>query len=410
MWESQALGTLPDRFAGGANSFIPEALLKQQTEFGRIDHNPRVKVPCPMALRLTHSAALAAAILLGGCSFVDESLFPSLTPDDASASAEKGEASSPIPVQEVTPGQPTGTFVGGKVSALRSDLTQLQSTLNGQGERLQQIRDQTVQDSQRFHGTLAAIEARLQVGTTPGNPILVNQWNEAQGEMDRINEDVLAMNRLTSDVASTSGMAAYLLESVKAARSLSGAVDEDHRQLRILEDETSRSSVLIDRLLADLSADSQRQQQYLANERSDLNTLAVSIKNGQLYGSSLSNAHTGMGSASIASSGTTVPLAAGDRPLVVIRFDRPNVNYEDALYTAVKSALDRRPNAVFEVVAVSLASSTPGFPAVGGASSIRNADAVMRSLTQMGLPAERIRTSQASSPSATNGEVQVFVR
>ena len=35
--------------------------------------------------------------------------------------------------------------------------------------------------------TIAAIEARLQVGTTPGNPILVQQWNEAQSELDRIN-------------------------------------------------------------------------------------------------------------------------------------------------------------------------------------------------------------------------------
>jgi len=391
----------------------------QHSEFGRIDHNSRVKVPCPMAFRLTQTAALAAAILLGGCSFVDETLFPSLSSDDAAASADNGDngaapdaGSAPVPVQQVTPGQPTGTFVSTKVESLRSDLAQLQSTLNGQGERLQQIRGQTVQDSQRFHGTLAAIEARLQVGTTPGNPILVNQWNEAQGELDRINEDVLGMNRLTSDVASTSGMAAYLLESVKAARSLAGAVDEDHSQLRILEDETSRTTVLIDRLLTELSADSQRQQQYLNNERNYLNTLAVSIKNGQMYGTSLANARLGMSGGAVPtspSSAAPAPLAGGERPLVVIRFDRPNVNYEDALYTAVKSALDRRPNATFEVVAMS-STSAAGFGAAGQSASIRNADAVMRSLTQMGLPVERLRTSQASSASASNGEVQVYVR
>ncbi|HVI51654.1 MAG TPA: hypothetical protein VM661_10620 [Candidatus Sulfotelmatobacter sp.] len=368
-----------------------------------------------MAFRLTHSAALAAAILLGGCSFVDESLFPSLTPDGSSGGASSQTAgqpavtSAPLTAQSVTPGQPTGTFVGGKVIALRNDLTQLQSTLNSQNDRLQQVRTQTVQDSQRFHGTIAAIEARLQVGTTPGNPILVQQWNEAQSELDRINEDVLAMNRLTTDVASTSGMAAYLLESVRAARSLSGAVDEDHRQLRVLEDETSRTTVLIERLLTELSADAQRQQQYLSNERTDLNTLAVSIKNGQLYGSSLSGARLGAGAAPV-SPFSAAPVATTERPLVVIRFDRPNVNYEDALYTAVKGALDRRPNAVFEVVAVAPAGGAPGVSSVGEAASIRNAQSVLRSLTQMGLPNDRVRTSQASSPSASNGEVQVFVR
>lgn len=368
-----------------------------------------------MAFRLTHSAALAAAILLGGCSFVDESLFPSLTPDGSSANTTTQTAgqpgavsSAPLPVQSTAPGQPSGTFVGAKVVSLRNDLTQLQSTLNSQNDRLQQVRNQTVQDSQRFHGTVAAIEARLQVGTTPGNPILVQQWNEAQSELDRINEDVLAMNRLTTDVASTSGMAAYLLESVRAARSLSGAVDEDHAQLQVLEDDTNRTTVLIERLLTDLSADSQRQQQYLANERTDLNTLAVSIKNGQLYGSSLSGAR--LGTAAPVGAVAAAPIGVGERPLVVIRFDRPNVTYEDALYTAVKSALDRRPNAVFEVVAMSPVGGAPGAASVGEAASLRNAQSVTRSLTQMGLPNDRIRVSQAASPTASNGEVQVFVR
>ena len=371
-----------------------------------------------MAFRLTHTAALAAAILLGGCSFVDESLFPSLTPDgsdsteQATTSPDSVGGSTPISVEAVTPGQPTGTFVGGKVVGLRNDLSQLQATLNSQNDRLQQVRTQTVQDSQRFHGTIAAIEARLQVGTTPGNPILVQQWNEAQSELDRINEDVLAMNRLTSDVASTSGMSSYLLESVRAARALPGAVDEDHRQLRILEDETSRTTVLIERLLTELSADSQRQQQYLSNERTDLNTLSVSIKNGQLYGSSLSGARMGAGvaAAPISPVAAQAPVASTERPLVVIRFDRPNVKYEDALYTAVKGALDRRPNAVFEVVAMASTGSAPGFSSVGEAASLRNAQSVLRSLTQMGLPADRVRSSQSSSPSASSGEVQVFVR
>lgn len=373
-----------------------------------------------MAFRLTHTAALAAAILLGGCSFVDESLFPSLTPDGTDATTEQATSpdsevsTTPISVEPVTPGQPTGTFVGGKVVGLRNDLSQLQETLNSQNDRLHQIRTQTVQDSQRFHGTIAAIEARLQVGTTPGNPILVQQWNEAQSELDRINEDVLAMNRLTSDVASTSGMSSYLLESVRAARALPGAVDEDHRQLRILEDETSRTTVLIERLLTELSADSQRQQQYLANERTDLNALSVSIKNGQLYGSSLSGARMSAASAAAAAPMAPVaapaPVASTERPLVVIRFDRPNSKYEDALYTAVKGALDRRPNAVFEVVAMASSGSAPGFSSVGEAASLRNAQAVLRSLTQMGLPPDRVRSSQSSSPTASSGEVQVFVR
>ena len=374
-----------------------------------------------MAFRKYNTAALLTALLLGGCSFADDALFPSLTPDGGASSSNNSRPhtspqtsviASSISPPKVTEGAPTGTFVGQKVSSLRNDLKQLQGTLATQSGQLQQLRAQTVQDSQMYHGTVAAIEARLQIGTTPGNPVLVQQWNESQGELDRINEDILKMTRLSTDVASTSGLAAYLLESVRAARSLSGAVDEDHRQLRVLEDDTNSTTLLIERLLTELSSDSQRQQQYIAAERSNLNTLAVAIKNGQLYGSALGNVGR-LGSATpsfLPSAGSPLPAGVGDRPLVVIRFDKANVSYDNALYTAVKGALDRRPTASFEVVAVSPAGRTPGSAALGETTIRRNADSVVRSLTQMGLPGDRIGVSSATSPTATSGEVQVFVR
>jgi hypothetical protein len=198
-------------------------------------------------------------------------------------------------------------------------------------------------------------------------------------------------------------MAAYLLESIRAARSLSGAVDEDHRNLRTLEDQTNGTTVLIERLLTELSTDVQRQQQYLANERSNLNGLALSIKSGQYIGNSLAFSHAGNAPAS------TGPVAT-DRPLVVIRFDRSKVAYEDALYTAVKSALDRRPGATFDVIGVAPIASTPGATALGETSARRNAEIVQRTLTQMGLPSDRVRVSANSSPDASNSEVRVFVR
>jgi hypothetical protein len=366
-----------------------------------------------MALKTTHAAALCAVLLAGGCSFAEDTLFPSTAPVQSEAGAPPVLGSGTFEAPGVTNGIATGTFVGHKVVGLRSDLSQLQSMLGRHNQSLQGIRTDTVQDSQRFHGTVAAVNARLQVGTTPGNPILNQQWNAAQGELDRINEDVLKMTRLANEVTNSSALAAYLLESVRAARQLSGAVDEDHRQLRILEDETNRTVVLVERLLTELSDDINRQQAYVANERQNLNTLAVAIKNGQLYSSALS----GRGPAAMPASydmGMAAPRASvntlgADAPLVTIRFDRPNVSYESALYTAVKGALDRRPGASFDVVAVAPAGSTPGGAALGASTARRNAETVVRSLTQMGLPANRIRVSQSSGATQT-GEVQVFVR
>src|SRR3972149_6200188 len=188
-----------------------------------------------------------------------------------------------------TAAAPTGTYVGAKVQQLRQDLVNMQAAISQHNGELQQLRNTTVQHSQAYHGIVAAVSARLQVGTTPGNPVLVQQWNEAQADLDRLDADIAGMNSLEIKVTADSAMSAFLLESVRAAYGLSGAVDEDHRQLAILEDETNRSVVLIDRLLNELSADVRRQSDYVTRERGNLSTLSLAISNGELYGQSLAN-------------------------------------------------------------------------------------------------------------------------
>ncbi|MDP7097946.1 MAG: hypothetical protein QF511_05420, partial [Rhodospirillales bacterium] len=145
----------------------------------------------------------------------------------------------------VTPGASTGTFVGKRVDELREELKKLQSAISQHNSGLQQLRAKMVQDSQRYHGTIAAVNSRLQVGTTPGNPILVRQYNSAQADLDRVSADIGEMNKLATAVAGDSTMSAYLSESTRAAFGVSGAIDDDHRQLAILEDEVNRTVVLI---------------------------------------------------------------------------------------------------------------------------------------------------------------------
>lgn len=315
----------------------------------------------------------------------------------------------------VTAAAATGTFVGQKVVTMRSELGQLQMKLNGHNTLLQQIRGSSTANSQRYHGTMAAINTRLQMGTTPGNPVLVNQWNQAQGELERLGGDISAMNSLANHVAGDASMSAYLLESARASYGLAGAIDEDHRQLAILEDETNRTVVLVDRLLNELSEDISRQTAYVGNERANLTTLSLSIKNGELYGSSLAN-RAYLSSAPIASAGavpgtTTRHFAGSNRqPLVVIRFDRADVPYEQALYTAINRTLQGRPESSFDVVAVTPLQGGAGNVALNQSKSGRNAERVLRSLTDMGMPASRVSLSSTSSEQASTNEVHIYVR
>lgn len=308
----------------------------------------------------------------------------------------------------ITPGQQTGTFVGQKVRMLRSELKRMQSEITRQNNSLQQIRGQTKSNAQLYHKSIGSINSRLQVGSTPGNPFLVRQWNIGQQQLSKIDGDIGKMNSLANAVSGSSTMSSYLLETTRAAYGITGAVEEDHRQLAILEDEVNRTVVLIDRLLNELSEDIARQSAYVSNERSNLTTLSLAIKNGELLGSSLANrAYAPRNNSSMNNRLDPVPNRS---PLVVIRFDRPNIQYKQALYTAVNQALKRRPDAGFDIVAVTAAQGSSARITVESNKAKRNAEAVLRSLSEMGLPLDRVRLSSKTSRSARSNEVHVFVR
>ena len=131
----------------------------------------------------------------------------------------------------------------------------------------------------------------------------------------------------------------------------------------MLEDEVNRTVVLVDRLLKELSEDIQRQTNFVAIKRSNMNTLSASIKTGEIMGASLTNraltaATSGVGATASRVLGSTL----GRRPLVVIRFDRKDVAYDQAIYNAVSRTLESRPGATFTLVAVA--------PNTGGSAKI----------------------------------------
>ncbi len=319
--------------------------------------------------------------------------------------------------QPATPGKTTGTFVGGKIVQLRNDLGNLQAAISAHNTELQRIRVQTTQHSQSYHGLVAAVQFRLQVGTTPGNPVLTQQWNEAQKLIQLLGTDIANMNSLSNRAAADGAMIEFLLESTRSAYSLSGAIDEDHHQLAILEDNVGKTVVLIDRLLKELADDIRRQTEYVSRERKNLATLALAVKNGELYGTSLANlpfapmAREGIPSPSaLLGPGATPGLPATRRPLVVIRFERGDVDYQQALYGAVRRALERRPAAQFDLVAVTPAAGSPAQVALNSRASRRNAEGVLRALAEMGLPAERVKLSAMNSAEAQINEVHIYIR
>jgi hypothetical protein len=309
---------------------------------------------------------------------------------------------------QVSSMRPTGTVVGQKIETLRDDLLRLQQQLSDENNQLQSLRVSARQFAGNYHSLQAAMNARLQVGTTPGNPELVAQWNQAQAELQQVGASIAALNTLASQVSGTASLSAFLLESTSTTFELRGAVEEDHRQLAVLEDEVNKTVVVIDRLLNELTDDIARTQNYFANERLNLTAMQVAIDNGEYIGGSLANRAYGVPAP--APSGGAASQVGARQPLAVIRFDRENVQYEQALFTVVGAALERRPNAAFDIVAVAPSGSDSARVALDTNRSRRNAENVLRTLTNMGLPADRMTLSATASPQAQVNEVHIYVR
>ncbi len=110
----------------------------------------------------------------------------------------------------------------------------------------------------------------------------------------------------------------------------------------------------------------------------------------------------------------TQPSAAknadGARPLVKIKFDAPNVDYEQAVYMAMSEAMKKNPNATYDMVAVSPMSGNAAQTAIQSAHARRNAETVLRSLSKMGLNINKIDLRAEQSATAQTNEVHILMR
>ncbi len=310
------------------------------------------------------------------------------------------------------------TIVSRKVSQLEKDLDKVVDFVDKYDRQIDDVQKTSETQATEYYSYVAAIQSRLQGGSTPGNPILVEQMQNAQKELDALASSVSELNKLSNEISSNASVASFLLESVRATYNLSGAVEDDHKKLTGIEDDLNATIVRIDRQLNDLSDDVNRRASYLATERRNLQTLSLAVANGEPYGQSLARKAYGPISTltGITAPGNAFPSSpvsarpVSNRPMMVIRFDRPNVDYQQAVYMAASETLEKYPDAVFEIVAVTPARGNAAQRALASSDARQNAESVFRTMVEMGVPSSRVKLAAAQSPSAATTEVHIFLR
>ena len=373
----------------------------------------------------------SAVLCLGApdASAATSNTVPSLiiTNDPLPQSLQRQIYSKPVKVRAIRPQEvmndsyytPSETLVGRKIGDITTELARVQNQVAGLSGNLNGLERLNEERAAEYYANIATINTQLQAGTTPGNPRLVQRLGDADAQLETLSGSMAQLNGMAVETSNMASEASFLLEETRAAYSLSGAIEEDHVHLAQVEDSINNTLILIQRVLNTINDDITRTSTYLSSERENLRILALAVANGDFYGRSLAKrpfsgapAYDGHMSASGSIAAPIAPAAgiSGPRPLAKIKFDRPDVAYEEPVYLAVNEALKRYPNARFDLVAVTPTQGNAAQVAIESTKARRNAEKVLRTLTQMGLPHERIDLSYDKSPQAGTNEVHLLVK
>tara|TARA_B100000686_G_scaffold251103_1_gene261451 strand:+ start:71 stop:1234 length:1164 start_codon:yes stop_codon:yes gene_type:complete len=310
---------------------------------------------------------------------------------------------------------PSGTFVGQKINPLREDFLAVAEAFNIHRDSYEEVKSRVYGASTEFYGTIAAVNTKLQLGTTPGNPVLVRQYDQAQSELDNIEEYMREINLLNQKVNADAGVVALLKSTLNKTLRLAGAIDQDHRQLELLEDDTEKLEIDIARLINEITEEISRQAGFAKIENQNMLVMAVAIRNGEAMGTGILN-RSFLAAQALAEAGAPDEQLEVPRvnitglPLVVIRFDDPDIDYEKTLFDAIGTTIDKKAGANFGLVAVSPIGKNEGETRINSSKVKKYAERVLRSLVSFGLPSKRVALSAKTSGDVVVPEVHIYVQ
>lgn len=310
---------------------------------------------------------------------------------------------------------PVNTMTSQKINEIQNEMYDLQAKVADSASQLQTLEIVGQDLAANYYAAVATINTQLQSGTTPGNPRLKNRLVTAEDALDTLSGNVADLNKIAVAIADLASVSNFLQQQARSAYGLSGSVEEDHVQLAQLEDELANTAVAIERLLNSVNDNITRAAAYMTSERANLRTLALAITNGDLYGKSLASRPFSMAPASLSNNaGMNAQMASQvlnqPRPLIKIRFDRPDVNYTQALYMSVSEAMQQYPSSQFELVAVSPGMGNPAKLAIESTKARRNAEMVLRDMVQMGVDSNLVNLANLTEDELQYNEVHLYIR
>ncbi len=160
----------------------------------------------------------------------------------------------------------------GRTGPARADGTAPSGIVAQHADRLDALRRSTASETEGYSVAIAAINSRLQAGTTPANRDLVERWNAAQGHLDTITANLGQLDALAAQVRQ---------QATVAAAPVAARPAPDRRAARTAESEADRTRQELRRLAGEIDGEIARQSTFLMTERPTLAALGYAVNAGR---------------------------------------------------------------------------------------------------------------------------------
>lgn len=365
------------------------------------------------------SLIFLGAVLLNACAINNNEETSTRTSSQNGDSALPHLGNNVFSKFSIAQGKDTGTFVGQKVISFRSELSSLQDSIVKHNTDLQKVRSDIRVNSSQYNESIKTVENKLKAGTTPGNPIVINALQTAQNNAQELGGYNVLLNQLSTRISSDIVKNTYVVNSIKSAFFVSGAVDDDHTQLKALQANAEQTNIALGNMLNEVANDYNNISQYSNSANQTIKDLYEPASRGSfttafvpMTNSLSATPVTPVSSSSllVEDSSPKVTMAGeggfSSRPLFVVKFNKANVDYKDGLNRAVAGALKAKPDMLFDVVAV----ASPTSSMVDRTKSREYATKVFEDVVKAGVNPANVSLSAKSSIDAQSSEVHIYIK
>lgn len=349
-----------------------------------------------------------ALVMLAGCAAVDP--LQETAQGAVGQTEDTGPAAAPnqnVLAFKVRPMDTAGSELDEAASALYTDLMAISQSVAARQAQVDAYYRSNGTSVEEYHGTIAAIEARLHLGTIARNPVLIHQWNEAQTALDQIAWNLTGLNGLVDQLDEQVRAMRAIRQQARQLQERWAGQSEGRAQLDSFRDDSTTGLNVTQGILANILEEMGRHGTLLILQRDEMAVLKRAVETGDL--AAIDSKGERARAASRGRQQGADMARAGMSPLVIIRFDRPNVSYEVALADVVGRALEIDPGARFKLLSVAPQTDDEIIRQQSNAAAQQYVQAVRRSLAKLGVAPDQIVVGFANRAETLHSEVHIYI-